>query len=921
MSDFPRERWKQIEALFCSALELQPEERAAFVARAANGDDELRREVEALLEQHLLAADYLETPAAASFYKRAEEDSSARMIGRRVGAYRLLKEVGRGGMGSVFLAERADGEYRQRVAVKIVRPEMDTDLVLRRFRNERQILAELDHPNIARLLDGGTTEDGLPYFVMEYIDGETLTEYADAHRLTIAERLRLFQQVCSAVDYAHEQQVIHRDLKPSNILVTSQGVVKLLDFGIAKLLNPEMAHSRLTSTSLFFRPMTPEYASPEQVQGFKVTTASDQYSLGLLLYELLTGHKAYRLRKAAPLEMARVICESEPERPSTVVTRDEGNEVEEGKRAETASTELLCRNRRTSLPDLRRELERGLDSIVLKALSKEPRGRYASVAELSADIDRYLAGSPAEATARQKLEARTLPNHARSETRAHAGEASTAKRSRSLPWKAALVAALAVAVMVAPLLYWRSARNSSAPLSSIAVLPFVNAGGNSDAEWLSDGITESIIDNLSHLPRLTVKARSSVFRYKGKETDPQEIGRELNVQAVLTGRISQHGDELSISTELVNARDGTHIWGAQYTRKPQDIPRLQEEIARDVSERLRLKLSGEDEQRLAKNYTSNTEAYQLYLQGKYYWNKRTPEGAKKSIELFQQALAKDPNYALAYAGLSNCYFSATIFEVVPYAEGMAKTKAAALKAVELDDTLAEAHAALGVALAFVDWNWKDSEAELRRALELNPGSAETHFIYSEICLKVTGRLSEALLEGELARSLDPLSITINTNLGRNYVYAHQPDKGLELLRQVLDMDATFRRAHIGLIEAYIEKGMYEEALKELKEYEKLPAGREDGTAIFLYSKMGQREKALKALEALKAQPQTAPSASMDLATAYAGLGDNDQAFYWLERAYSEHNFQVTFLKFHPIFAALHSDPRYAEMMRRLNLTP
>ncbi len=405
MTDINPERWKQVEAIFFAALDQPEERRREFVAANCATDPALRAVVEGLLAHHGQAQDSLEAPAlnaetplvSASHYSTTDADLPD-MIGERLGAYRIVGELGRGGMGAVYLAERADSEFRQRVAVKIVKRGMDTDSILRRFRNERQILASLDHPNIARLVDGGTTADGRPYFVMEYIKGEPITHYCDARQLSIRERLRLFQQVCAAVSYAHDNLIIHRDIKPSNILVTAKGTPKLLDFGIAKLLNPELAHDTLAPTTLSVRPMTPEYASPEQVRGDQVTPASDQYSLGVLLYELLTSHRPYQMRNGTFLEVARVICEATPERPSKLVTlaRDAATAGDEG--AKTHITlQAICESRGVTPDALRRELESGLDNIILLALRKEPGERYPTVAELSADIGRFLDGQPVSA--------------------------------------------------------------------------------------------------------------------------------------------------------------------------------------------------------------------------------------------------------------------------------------------------------------------------------------------------------------------------------------------------------------------------------------------------------------------------------------------------------------------------------------------
>ncbi|MGH9937071.1 MAG: serine/threonine-protein kinase [Blastocatellia bacterium] len=392
------ERWKQVEEIFNAALDRPVDERETFLAEVCGGDQPLRQQVEHLINCHQQAGDFIESRAAAFPDSLPQDDAVTlqldSMIGRQVGAYILVREIGRGGMGAVYLAVRADNQFRQRAAIKLVKRGMDTDFVIRRFRNERQILAALNHPNIARLLDGGATDDGLPYFVMEYIEGMPIHRYCDTRRLTIAERLRLFRQVCAAAHYAHENQVIHRDIKPGNILVTEDGTPKLLDFGIAKILDPDLAADTVDPTVTAMRLMTPEYASPEQARGEHVTAATDQYSLGVLLYELLTGHRPYQLRRRAPHEIARVISEEEPEKPSDVVTRAREVTASDGKRTIALSPEEISRDRSSSPDELRRDLAGGLDDVVMRALRKNPHQRYDSTQNLSQDISRYLQGLP-----------------------------------------------------------------------------------------------------------------------------------------------------------------------------------------------------------------------------------------------------------------------------------------------------------------------------------------------------------------------------------------------------------------------------------------------------------------------------------------------------------------------------------------------
>ncbi|HQR36582.1 MAG TPA: protein kinase [Blastocatellia bacterium] len=390
------ERWQQVKEIFNAALDRPAGERDALLESACGDDPSLRQQVENLLSSHQHAGDFIEAPAALPFDSLLTDEAVTlqldSMAGRRIGAYKLIREIGRGGMGAVYLAIRVDNQFSQRAAIKLVKRGMDTDFILRRFRNERQILAALNHPNIARLMDGGTTDEGLPYFVMEYIEGLPMHRYCDTHRLTIAERLKMFRQVCDAVAYAHEQKIIHRDIKPGNILVTEDGTAKLLDFGIAKILNPELAADTIDSTLTAMRLMTPEYASPEQARGEAVTDATDQYSLGVLLYELLTGHRPHHIQQRAPHEIARILSEDVPECPSDVVISVRELTASDGQRTITLTPETVSRARNSSPLELRRELEGNLDAIVMQALSKDPRQRYDSVEAFSEDINRHLLG-------------------------------------------------------------------------------------------------------------------------------------------------------------------------------------------------------------------------------------------------------------------------------------------------------------------------------------------------------------------------------------------------------------------------------------------------------------------------------------------------------------------------------------------------
>ncbi len=580
------------------------------------------------------------------------------MIGRRLGAYRIEREIGRGGMGAVYEAVRVDKEFNKRAAIKLVKRGMDTDFVLRRFRKERQILAALDHPHIAGLLDGGTTEDGLPYFVMEYIEGQPLYSFCDSHQLTIVERLKLFRSICDAVNYAHQKQVVHRDIKPSNVLVTSDGVPKLLDFGIAKLLNPQLAGDITHDpTATAMRLMTPEYASPEQVQGAPTNPTTDVYSLGVLLYELLTGHRPYRLVNRAPHEIARVICEESPAPPSIIITRADDLLPNLYLGYDVTTMKQLYTTRSATLESLRKALSGDLDSIVMQALRKEPEWRYQTAADLRDDVTRYLDGRPVS----------DLPDPPRH----------------------------TLGVRQEPL----SSENS------LAVLPLklldLNQG-ESSPDYLGTGLADALITRLSAIRNFAVRPTSSVLRY-GADADPLRAGRELGVAFVLDGRIRRSGDRIRVTIQLLNVNDETTAWAGQFDEQFTDVLTLEDTISAHVAEAIVPQLTVDERLRLAKRGTDNPQAHEAYLRGRFYWNTFTEDGFARAIVCYQQAIALDPNYALAYAGVAAYHNWLGVFSVMPFAECAAAAYEAASMAVEIDPTLAEAHAALGQAILCRDF--------------------------------------------------------------------------------------------------------------------------------------------------------------------------------------------------------------------------
>ena len=532
-------------------------------------------------------------------------------------------------MGTAYLAERADDAFQKLVAIKLIKRGMDTDAILRRFRHERQILAGLSHPNIAMLLDGGTTDDGLPYFVMEYVDGQPIDVYCHEHRLPISERLRLFVSVCGAVHYAHEMRVVHRDLKPSNILVTSRGVPKLLDFGIAKLLDADGGMT--VEPTAIARAMTPSYASPEQIAGQPITPASDVYSLGVLLYELLSGSRPYALDGRTMTEVERLVRYSVPPPPSSVIDIDAS----------------LARG--AALAQVRGELAGALDVVTLTALNKTPRERYASAEALADDIQRYLDGRPI-------LARRSMAHRLAGVVRRRVFLSDASRTARIAAWATLGVLAIALVAAFAYGFRTKPPVNSDGGcrlIDSIAVLPLANSAGDPNLDYLSEGIAEHVITRLSNTPRLRVIARDSAFRYRGAEVDAAQVGHDLGVRADPEGTIAQRNQVLSVSARLIDTQNGRQVWQDRYERGVTDLQQLQTELAQDIAGSLRLRLSDAEQARFAVPYTPSAEAYQLYLKGRYFWNRRTPADLQKGISYFQRATEFDTQFALAFSGLAD----------------------------------------------------------------------------------------------------------------------------------------------------------------------------------------------------------------------------------------------------------------------------
>lgn len=799
----------------------------------------------------------------------SERNDDQSMIGRHVGPYRIEREIGRGGMGTVYEALRADGEFQHRVAIKLIQGGLDRDFVLTRFRNERQILAALDHPNIGRLLGGGTAQDGNPYFVMEFIDGQPLYEYADSHGMGVAERLRLFTQVCEAVQYAHQKLVIHRDIKPTNILVSGTGVPKLLDFGIAKLLNPELVSETTPQTTLGVRLMTIEYASPEQVQALPVTFSSDVYSLGVILYELLTGHSPYRFRNRMPHEVARAIIEDEPEQPSMSVSRP-GPSIPLSHIDRNALTLSSAAETRPHLiATLRNELAGNLDNIVLKALRKEPADRYESTAALREDILRHLNG-----------------------------------------W-----------AVLAPA-YAPSKRKDHDP-KSIAILPLkiLNLGPTTDTgeSFLGVGLADAMITRFSGERSLAIRPTSSVVPYSDPNADPLRAGRELGVDYVLDGRIKTLGNRVRVSLQLLDVRQAANAWAEQFDEQYSDALQLEDAISARVAESLLPQLTDTGRRRFRKQGTDNPRAFDAYLRGRFFWNKFTPLSLPKALEAFGEAIQLDPNYALAHVGLADFYNWAGIYGILPASVTHPQGKAAAQRAIELDDSLGEAYATLGLTIETAECNWEETERTYQHALELNPNYSLAHEWYSSL-LVGTGRFEEGLEEIKRAEELDPLSLRGMTLTAWSHYQVRRYGESIAKAQQIIDLDRSNPQGHLQLGNALVEVGEADKALVAIEESVRLMAGAALPNCMlcFALAAAGRREDAETVRDEMVNAAATSYVKEYFLSLAHVALGDHEEALGYLENAAAERDPWLVWFGTEPKLDPLRKEPRFIKLFQSTN---
>ncbi|MDQ3750260.1 MAG: protein kinase [Acidobacteriota bacterium] len=808
-----------------------------------------------------------------------------------LGHYRIVKKLGAGGMGEVFLAQ--DTKLDRKVALKILPPEFAADADrMNRFVREAKSASALNHPNIIIIHEIGESE-GTHFIATEFIDGTTLSEYAKNKPFKFKSVLEIAIQIASALDEAHSAGIVHRDIKPDNVMIRSNGLVKILDFGIAKLsgstsqpsLDEEAATAiKSTSPGMIFG--TANYMSPEQAKGKEVDARTDIFSFGVVLYEMISGKLPFEGETA--MEMIGAILKDEPK------------------------------------PINNSDVPPEIKKIIGKCLRKDRNERYQTIKDVLID----LRDVKQELEFQNKLERTISPEKEEPKTQilqartADEINQTTTKETIAGKSKSNRLLAIGLAILLIPAVGFFGYRyyESTLPINSIAVLPFVNNSSSLDTEYLSDGLAESLIYRLSQLPNLKVSPTSSVFRYKGKETDAIKIGNELGVNAVLSGRIIQRGDNLNISVELVDVRNNKLIWGEQYERKMSELLATQREIATEITQKLQLKLSGE-EKGLTKRYTNNNEAYQLYLKGRYHFAKRTKDDMQRSIEYFQQAGRLDPNFALAYASIAEYYNVMPFYAYLSPKEAFPQAKAAAQRALEIDPTLAEAHTALAYYLATYEWNWAEAERSFKRAIELDPNNSGAHFRYGQLYLSPLGRHDEAIAELRRAIELEPLALITGTNLAEAYMRAGQNDRALEQARKTYELEPNFPVLRYALGQAYITNGMYTEAIAlSEKALQAEPTNKQMlRVAGYSYAKQGHRQEAEEVIKRFRDIAKTQYVMSYYIASIYAALGDKEKAFAELEKAYEQRDWELHRLKVDPLMNPLRDDPRFKDLLKRMNL--
>lgn len=873
------ERWRQIERILHAALERAPAERAALLDLECAGDPALRKDVESLIASAQPAQGFLKANALedAVFLETVKPAS---LVGCQVGHYLIEKQIGSGGMGEVYLAK--DIRLSRDVGLKLLYPDLTGNRATRmRFLREARLASALDHPNICTIHEVGEAAGHL-FIAMQYVEGATLRRAISGRPMDLDSLLSVTLQIADALSAAHSRGIIHRDIKPGNIIITPRGQVKVLDFGLAKLLDRSEgeAETHLTMTGAVMG--TPSAMSPEQARGERVDHRSDIFSFGVVLYEMATGRTPFSGRSKADVISA------------------------------------LLNEQHTPPSELNSEITPQLSGVIDHALAKGVNERYQTMDELIIDLRQVVkeVGGLDRLFSSSNIALRAVPL--------------VPLRQRGLLGRlrspaAILLLPLIVMLLVGVALVIYSLRLDHQPaanpaIRSLAVLPFKPLVAGSRDEALELGMADTLIHKLSSIKQLSVRPLNAVRKYAELEQDARAAGRELKVDAVLDGNLQKSNDRIRVTLRLVSVADGHEIWTDQFDEKLTDIFSVQDSVARKITGMLSITLSGEEKELLTKRQTGDPEAYRLYLMGRYHLNRLTDDGFKKAGDYFQQAIDKDLGYALAYAGLADSYNLLSGFNSLSPKEGYPKARIAAMKALELDSNLAEAHTSLGTVKFFYDWDWSGADEEFRRAIEINPSYSDAHQVYSYY-LSAMGSFDDALTEIHRAQELDPLPLSNLIIAGDILRFQHHYDLALEQYQKALGMDPNSGLAHWAIGNAYINMRRYKEAVEEYEKAIPLSGESPDEVASlgYAYALLGKRREAMRIIRDLSERSNRSYVSPSLTASIYIGIGETDQSFEWLDKAYNGRDFFLVFLRVDPMFDTLRSDPRFADLVHRVGL--
>jgi serine/threonine protein kinase/tetratricopeptide (TPR) repeat protein len=868
------EHWQKIRRICEGALECEAGEREAFLVEACAGDDGLRKDVDSYLACGNEQGGFLENPALEIAAKAMAKDEAQRRepdyTGRTFLHYRIIEKIGAGGMGVVYKAH--DAHLDRSVALKVLPPEAVTDLERkRRFIQEAKAASALNHPNIITIYDINEA-DGIDFIAMEYVAGKTLKQLIDEKDLPQAEVLKYAIQIADALAVAHKAGIVHRDMKPANVMVSDDGRVKVLDFGLAKLMQPQTPGG-ITATSPTESSTqkgailgTAAYMSPEQCLGKNVDSRSDVFSFGSVLYEMVTGQRAFL-----------------------------GNNI-------ISTMAAILEKAPKPLSEIAADVPPELEQTVGKCLEKEPENRFQSAQELAIDLRRM------QASVLSRAQPAAGP----------AGWLSHKSVGLGLAASASVIVML-IALNVTGLRERLLGRAGAPRLTALVVLPLENLSGDREQESFADGMTDELTTSLAKISTLKVISRTSAMQYKDTKKHLPQIGKELNVDAVIEGSVLQAGNRVRITAQLIQASADRHLWAETYERDLRDVLALQSEVVSAIVEQVRAKLTPQEQGRLASTRPVNPEAYKAYFKGKYYTNKFTEDGFKKAVESFRQANDLDPTYAPAYEGLADVYCWRAMWGLQQSTEAFPLARKAASTALELDAGLADAYSALGQINFLFDWDWSGAEQEIKHAVMLNPNSSTAHFWYG-VFLTAMGRSEEAVTETKKALELDPLTPTTNLELGWVFYYARRHDDSINQLKKTLGLAPDFGYANMELGWNYAQMRMYPEAVEQCQRAVTLMPMEQvtlSGCGN-VYALAGKRQDALMLLDRLKNLSTRGYVDPYNVALIYDGLGDNDNVFKWLDRAFREHSASLYALRVEAWSDRLRTDPRFQELLRLMN---